>query len=177
MTLDEQLQLAIKDHLPSKVAGEMKAFIQQAESNKRELENAKKEKQNLSEGIVNRDKTLHIRDKTIATLNVEVDDWEKREADLITREATATKTEIFHELEMQKIKCAEAEKRADRLFDLTSIIYKFPKRTIRETNETPVVVGSYSSGYNNNTGESRWSKSSEYVQNETTTKITEISED
>ena len=175
MTLDEQLQLAIKEHLPSKVADEMKTFIQQAESDKRELGHVKVDKKNLSEGIRERDKSIQDRNETIATLNAEISDWRKRKGDLIEREAAATKTEIFHELEMEKVKCAEAEKRADRLFDLTSIIYKSPRKTVRETNQTPVIVGSYSSDYSN--GGNTWSKSSEYVQNETSTKTTEITED
>lgn len=113
MNLSDKITEAIKSSLPESVGAELKLYLAEAETNKKELTRAKND---LAE----------YREK-IKSLEVKIDDCQKQLAThqaINEREKVVSKREIEIDRTIALIQSEEANRRADSVFDLAKIVFR-----------------------------------------------------
>ena len=139
----KEMEEVIKKNLPEATASTLKKYIEEAEENKRKLT------ANTAAADYNT--------KAILALNVEIaelKDRVKTETELVSREKVVSDKENKLEVTLANLKVAEAEKRADAVYNLAGIVFKNPSFTraiSRNGGESKTTPGGYENNSRNET--------------------------
>ena len=138
MDINKEMEEVIKKNLPEATAVTLKKYIEEAEENKRRLA--------ACDFVIEKNNNIiNTLNKQIVTLTGQV----KMESELISREKTVFDKENKLEVTLANLKVAEAEKRADAVYNLAGIVFKNPSFT-RAISRSGGTSKSTSPGYENN---------------------------
>ena len=138
MDINKEMEEVIKKNLPEATASTLKKYLEEAEDNKKKLTTAYLEVEAYVKKVV-------ALDKEIGYLKTQV----KTENELVAREKTVFDKENKLEVTLANLKVAEAEKRADAVYNLAGIVFKNPSFT-RAISRSGGTSKSTSPGYENN---------------------------
>lgn len=153
--MEDKIRDIIKANLPEQAAQEMKLYIEQAEDLKQKtiaqgglLDTKNKKIQTLEKEL------LDCREQNMTYMG-ELAAWEKREENIVAREALFTKKELELDLTLMTKERDCAVKNSEAVFDLVDKVFRNPvvKTTVIERTETPITESSeHQSGYYDHNG-------------------------
>jgi predicted RNase H-like nuclease (RuvC/YqgF family) len=173
--MQNELLEVIKKNLPEQTASEMKEFVRQAEENKKAL-------LRMQEQLDLRQKENKALEDTNTRLSNENFELRKKLVDIETKERHLNSREILldkRELrqEIQELKALAANRRADDLKELASIVFRNKTLVTMETRDIPIKTKMYSSYYDNQTGRTTYDVCGEDITTGIETKKTRVSEE
>lgn len=167
MLENEVLEL-VKKHLPEQVSGIFKEFVV-------ESQRVKDERDSYSQQLVRSKEEIESLKRRLNESLSKIDFLEKEAQQVRIRELEVQKSEkavLHRELrqDIAELKAQEAERRADTIKDLVSIVFRNPRFVTNESRTYPVEKKQYSTYYEN--GIQKMVESSKYDSTETETKTT-----
>ena len=134
MDINKEMEEMIKKNLPEATATTLKKYIEEAEGNKKKL--------------TTNTELIDYNSKAILALNLELAELKNRvktEGELVARERDVSDKENKLDVTLANLKVAEAEKRADAIYNLAGIVFKNPSFT-RAISRSGVAIKSIPGG-------------------------------